>query len=134
MAKIVEDLLQHLTDNVEVRALVDLRVHAHHVPERSLYPFIWLSRSGRETDRDHDGQGGLTRHDYDIEAVSDDQAEAEDVADAVHDALAGHRGTFGARDVQGVFVEDQDDDYVPRGTGGDDGLLVVAQRVTIWST
>lgn len=133
MASVGEDLIAFLIDDPTVTNLVGRRVHANHVPQKSKYPLIWLARSGKEKDRDMDGQGGLTRHLYDLECISPDLGEAEDVADAVDDRLAGHRGTFGARTVQGVFIEDQDDEYIPRGTGGDDGLMTVAQQITIWS-
>lgn len=134
MASVTEDLIAFLLSDADVTHLVGQRVHANHVPEKSSYPHIWLARSGKEKDRDLDGQGGITRHLFDLECISPDLGDAQDVADAVDDRLAGHRGTFGTRRVQGVFLDDQDDDYIPRGTGGDDGLMVVAQQVTIWST
>lgn len=134
MATVTEDLIAFLTADATITNLVGQRVHANHVPEKSTYPLVWLARSGKEKDTDLDGQGGLTRHLYDIEAIGPDLGEAEDVAQAVDDRLAGHRGTFGARTVQGVFLQDQDDEYVPRGTAGDDGLMTVAQQITIWST
>lgn len=133
MASIGEDLIAFVIADSAIATLVDQRVHQNHMPEQSSYPAVWLMRSGKEKDRDLDGQGGIVRHTFDVEALSPDMDEAEELGDALENRLAGHKGTFGARTVQGVFVDDADDDYIPRGNAGDDGISVVAQQVTIWA-
>lgn len=136
MATVGEDLIAYLVANSGVNNLVGNRVHANRVPETSKYPLIWLARGGKQRDKDLEGQGGITRHLFDLECISPQLEQSLDVADAVDstDCLAGHRGTLGSRRVQGVFVEDQDEEYVPRGNADDEGLFVAALQVTIWST
>ena len=134
MATIAEDLRTFLLVDQDITALVDGRVHQAKMPEQSRYPAVWFARAGRNEPLDLDGTGGLTQHRFDLECLSTDLAQAEDLADATWSYLHGHRGTFGTRSVQGVFLSDQDEDYIPRGAAGDDGIHAVAIAAVIWST
>ena len=113
------------------------RVHQNTIPQLQAknYPRCWFQRSATDDHLNLDGsRGGLVVYQYDAECISDTLASAITAADAIRTTLNGKRGTFGAGSVKGVFVEDQSDEYVPRGTGEDAGLHVCALRVRIFST
>jgi hypothetical protein len=108
------------------------------MPEQSRYPAIWYARAARDEQLTHDGapsgSGGLTQHRFNLECLSTDLANAEDLAEAAWSYLHGHRGAMGERTVQGVFCANQDDDYIERGAAGDEGIHTAAIAVVIWST
>lgn len=113
------------------------RVHQNVVPEHqgNTFPRCWYGRASRVDDLDLDGtRGELSESEYDVECISTNIDQAIAAADAIRTNLNGKRGTFGAMTVKGVFVEDQDDDYIPRGTGEDAGAHVSALRIRIFST
>lgn len=101
-------------------------------PEYPPHPRIWYGRNGSNEELTLDAAGGLVEHTFDVEVISDDLDECQDIASVVKRYLHGKRGTFGTQTVQGVFVEDQTDDYVPRGLSGEEGLHVAALSVNIW--
>lgn len=95
-------------------------------------PRIWYSCSNSDEELDIGGSGGLVESEFDIEVVSDDLDEAQDIAAAVKRLLNGKRGTFGTQTVQGVFVSDQTDEYVPRSLADETGYTVVGLRARIF--
>lgn len=66
-----------------------------------------------------------------LECAALDLDQAQALADAVGDALSDYRGTFGDMTVQGVFVEDQSDDYEPYYSQGDEGVFMAALQIRI---
>jgi hypothetical protein len=101
-------------------------------PEEPEHPRIWYGRSGSNEDVDLAGAGGLVEDTFDVEVISDDLDEAQDIAMVVKRFLNGKRGTFGGGSVQGIFVQDHNDDYIPRGISDESGLNVAALSVSIW--
>ena len=101
-------------------------------PENPPLPRIFYSRSSGEQDLFLDGDAGLTNETWDIEIISDSVDEAQDIAAAVKTLLHGKRGTFGTQTVQGVFITDHNDDYVPKSPAADEGYCVAALSATIW--
>jgi hypothetical protein len=113
------------------------RVHQNIVPEHqgNVFPRCWYQRLRRQDDLDLDGtRGESSESEYTVECQSVTLSEAIAAADAIRTALNGKRGTFGSMSVKGVFVEDQDDSYEPRGIGADEWAHVSALRVRIFST
>ena len=133
-----EDFIDFLLASTNITSRVATRVHQAMMPEPSRFPAIWFAISGKDRgfSRTHDGgtTDTLARYTFDVEYLSTGLDRAQDLGDAADDLLDGYRGTFGNRSVQAVFISDQDDEYVPRGTGGDFGIHVVAQRITIITT
>ncbi len=113
------------------------RVSQNKVPQHieNQFPRIWFTRSDRFDYTDLDGtKGGMVLSTFDLECISDDVDQALDLADAVYEVLHAYRGSFGAGTVKGCFVDSQDDDYVPKGIGDDEGLHVAAQSLRIFHT
>lgn len=95
-------------------------------------PRIWFSRSIQNEEVDLSGTGGLEQSSWDIEVQSDSIGTAQQLASVVKRYLNGKRGVFGTQTVQGVFVSDHDDNYVPRSVSSEDGIYVAAMSADIW--
>ncbi len=95
-------------------------------------PRIWFQRDSEHEETDLSGAGGLIESRWNIEVHTDEDDNRFDIADAIKRRMNGYYGAFGSRKVQGVFIEDHDDDYFPRGVGSEDGLYVAALTATIW--
>lgn len=123
-----------IADSTGVEALVSGRIHQNNVPESIVHPRVWFTRAASFEEVDNDGNGGLTDSSWDIECHALTLDAAESVADAVKTLLNGHRGAFGGDTVQGIFVEDHDDDYLPKGLGEDDNnhIHVASISAQIW--
>lgn len=137
MADIAENLRSVIVNSTAILAVMPTAAEPHAVeqsgnPESPDHPRIWYGRSGANEELDLSGTGGLTQQTFDLEVISDDLDQAQDIAAAVKKYLNGKRGTFGSGTVQGVFVNDQSDDYLPRGISDESGLAVAAINITIW--
>jgi len=103
------------------------------VPEQIVTPYIWFSRGSTEDLDTLDASPGeqpfMTA--FNVEAISDDLDEAQDIAAALKARLNKYRGAFADSTVKGIFVTDHNDDYYPRGLGADEGRHVAALRVEI---
>jgi len=97
-------------------------------------PRIWFQRDQSNETTDLSGTGGLVESRWNIEVHSNSDDNRFNIMDAVKRRMNGYLGTFGSRSVQGVFIEDHDDDYFPRGVGTEDGLYVAAASAVIWFT
>lgn len=128
------------TEIMAASTTLGLRVHQNIIPEHQ-GPLVgsevrcWYQRLLRQDDLDLDSsRGELSESEYTVECISLDLAAAITAADAIRVALNGKRGTFGSSSVKGVFVNNQDDSYEPRGIGADAWAHVSAQVVRIFST
>lgn len=126
-----EDLRSFLLSSTGVTAAVANSttpgvIEQNTIREYAPSPRIWYQRRNENEDLDLGGTGGIIESNWDIECHSEDPDEPFTIAAAVKSALHGHRGTFGSGSVQGVFVEDHDDDYIPKGVGSEEGLYVAS--------
>jgi hypothetical protein len=132
MADLATNLRSFLLATPAVTDIVEDRVHQSRVPQGSEFPHIWFGRTGSE--RDQSIEGGSCRplfQTFALECAALDLDQAQTLADAVGDALSDYRGTFGDMTVQGVFVEDQSDDYEPYYSQGDEGVFMAALQIRI---
>lgn len=104
-------------------ALIDTRCHENRAPEEYDGPYVFFARSTTQDEPALDDAVGTTpfREIYDVECISIDLGEAESIAAVVRSGNL-FRGTFGIGRVQGVFVRDHKQDYLPRGIASDDAL------------
>lgn len=107
-------------------------VQVNHISQGASSTRIWLSRRASDEEVDLGGNGGLIESYFDIEAMSEDIDTAQDLAQAIKEALNGYRGVMGAQPVQAVFVADHTDDYLPRNQDDDLGLHIASLDVQIW--
>ena len=132
MTAIGEDIRTWLLTDSSITAMVGstaaaARIHQNKAPQNESTPYIWYGRATTNNEDAIDDPAGTLPFSqiFDIEAISDDIDEALDLADLLK---AKHlaRGTLGTGSVQGVFVTDHADDYIPRGDNSDDGRHVAA--------
>lgn len=115
MASIAENLLAFLKATPAISAIAGTRVHYSSVPQETDYPYVWFQRRSTEDIYgcmdDSPGQSpGLVT--FDLECCSDNIHQAQSLADAVRSRHR-YRGAVGGQTVQVMFVEDQNDDYIP---------------------
>lgn len=128
------DLRAFILDDVDCLPLLRDRVHQDTIPqEHATYPRVWYQRRGRESTHCLDDTGGPYKHTYDLEVIAETPESRDAVADALWGRLDGYAGDLGSHRAQGVFVEDQDEDYVPKAIAADAGLFVAAMSVVIWT-
>ena len=107
-------------------------VEQNKVRETAPSPRIWFQRDNETEMLDLSNEGGLVESHWNLEVHTEDDDTRFDIADAVKQRFNGYLGVFGSRKVEGVKIEDHEDDYFPRGVGEEDGLYVAAMAATIW--
>jgi hypothetical protein len=129
-----ENLRAYLAADSTVRKLVGGRIHENHVPQPYVGDYIWFAFAGGESERTLSGDSAaLFRVRFDLECIARSISQARRIAAAVFAALEGYaRGaTFGDTTLQGIFVEEQPDEYLPRGVLADSGLHVASKSVEV---
>ncbi len=133
MTTVGEDLIAFLiADTTGVNATVSGRIHQNVVPEGSAFPHIWLGRTEQEKVRTHDKTGGLNQARFDIECMGTGAGSSIELADQVKARLDEYQGAFGNSRSQAIFVEDHDDDYIPKANSADEGIHSADLDVKIW--
>jgi hypothetical protein len=132
---ITEDLRAYLIAEPSITAIVDDRVHYLHPPQKYKGAYIWLARSSIDTDTqtlDESDKPYADEESFTIECISTTHNESQNLASAVK-RLSGRHGisTFGNGRCQCLMVDSHSDDYIPHGTGGDDGRDVAALDITV---
>lgn len=133
MSDVGINLRKHLLGDAAIAAVVGERIHQNKVPQGFDRPTIWFMRRTTENEEDLACEAGEQpfRQTFDLEVATYDIDTTIDTATLVRSRLHNHRGEFGDGKVQGVFVEDHDDDYFPKTGSSDDGLHVAALSITI---
>jgi len=137
MADIGENLRTVIIGSTAIRAVLTNYAQIGAV-EQDTYrespplPRIWFSRSIQNAEVDLSGTAGLEESSWDIEVQDDEIGTAQNIAAVVKKYLNGKYGSFGTQTVQGVFVHDHDDQYVPRSISSEDGIYVAAMSADIW--
>lgn len=133
MADVATRLRTFCLADTTIATAVGVRMSQGVVAQPLATPYIWFSRARTEDVDTLDAAAGEAAfmHEFDIEAISDDLDEAQDIAAALKTRLNKYRGAFADSTVKGIFVTDQNDDYYPRGLGDDEGRHVAAIRVEI---
>lgn len=127
------DFRSFLLAQSDLVAVVGQHVHVNHVPQEIEAPYVWASRATTSHERTLDQAQGEQpfEEQWDVEAISDDLGEAQQLGELLR-GLDCAKGAFGAGTIQLMLLEDQSDDYVPRGIPSDTGWAVCAFRVTIF--
>ena len=112
-----------------IAALVGNRAHYTKIPknQKNLFTRLFLRRSNRNTLGNIDGSGkeDYCEDDFDLEVISNNPSEVAIISDKLWSDVNLHYGSItSTKTVKGMFLENQDDDYEPKGTGGDLGLDV----------
>lgn len=132
MTVLPEDLKTYITASTSISNVIGTRCHYNQVPQSSAYPHVWIQRQSIDEELDMSGTGGLANTTFILECSSTGLSEAYSLADKVRARLHGVSGTIGNTTARGVFVADQDEDYIPRNNDADEGIHVAALSVTVW--
>lgn len=132
-----QNFREFLKADSTIQKLVGSRIHEDKVPKLDglkTEPFIWFAR--RQTIRQEtlDSQNGELPGEviYDLECAAGNQFHGKQLAAALEARCSCYRGTFGDSTAKGMFVRDQDDDYIPKAGGGDTGVFVAAFDVQVF--
>ncbi len=135
MADTAEDLRTFLLADATILATVASRCGQVRAMQDWTEPYIVFFRTGVDSDTERlANQSTGTkpfREFFDIECISDNLDEAADLAERIKTIGDQFSGTFGGTTVQGIFVEDHDDDYQPRSISDDESNYVTALRVEV---
>lgn len=133
MADVAENLRAFLMADATVAALIGNRLYQDHVPEGTKRPFAAYQITGSRRERCLDDAVGTSPFSwtFNVDAVGDRRTDANNVRNAINGALDAYDGTFGDTTVDGVFCEDQSDDYEPFSIPADSGLHVASQIVEV---
>lgn len=137
MSDVAQNVIALLKAESTVNKWAGTRFHEDHVPQLrgiKTEPFVWLAlrqTTGAET---LDSSAGEAPPEYifDVECVAGRQYDGKQLASAVRTKLNCYRGAMSDLTAKGIFVRDQDNDYIPKATGGDSGLFVAAYDVQVW--
>lgn len=131
MASVGVDFCKFLKANTNIAAKVGRHVYHRHVPQPAPAQFIYLKRTSFRHERCLGDTGDPAfSHTFAVEVIAENEEEADELADLIR-GLDGASGTFGGRTIQGMFVEDQDDDYEPKAIGSDLGWHIPAFSVEV---
>ena len=90
------------------------------VPQEAGPKRVWYRRSSFERDILLDAPSQIVTTEFDIECVSNDISEAQELADELKTAFHGFAGSMGGSTVLLAEVSDHDDDYTPQSLGDAD--------------
>jgi hypothetical protein len=127
------DLRTFLLAQFAIANIVGTSAHHNHVPQSREALYIWFARAQILQDRTLDQAQGTPpfQESWDLECVADNLDDLDTLSDAVR-GLDCAKGTFGAGTIQLVLVEDQSEDYLPRGVESDEGLHIAPLRLEIF--
>lgn len=133
VATFAENFRVFLLAKPAIAAVVTTHVHVGSVPQEIVPPYLYLQRARANHERTLDQTQGEVpfEEQWDLEAIADTPADLAALSEAVR-GIDCARGTFGAGTMQSLFLEDQADDYIPKGVYSDEGLDVAAWTVTIY--
>lgn len=134
MSVIAEDIRAFLLADANISSDVGgARIEQNKQIEKYEGMFIWYARSGNGQERSLDDAAGAAhfRELFDLDVVGLDVAAVDALGKRIRDKDA-TRGTFGAGTIQGLFVTDQADDYIPRAVGADDGFHIASMQLEIF--
>lgn len=112
-----------------IAAKVGKRVHSGKVPrnQKNNFPRLYLQRTAKESlvDLDGNGRGELLTDTFDLEVISNASSDVVIISDLMWRDIHCLFGSIATtQTVKGILLESQDDDYEPKGVGGDFGLDV----------
>lgn len=97
-------------------------------------PYLWFSKRLTNYSNCIDDANGAapTSVSFDVESIAPVLSESQDIAELVRARCHMYRGAFDDTTVKGVFVREQDDEYVPRGMGSNEGLFATVFDVEVF--
>jgi len=133
-----KDLITFFTTTTyvaSVQPLIANRMHYGRVPEKqaNVFPRLFFERSNHEDFADIDGtKGNYIEDTFNLEVISNQSSDLDIVSDKIWEDVNLYYGAVSSDvTVKGIFIEDQRDDYEPKGIGGDLGLDVASFQMRV---
>lgn len=120
-----------LRSNSTISTFCSDRIHYQVLPQKSVYPHIYIARSGKDNESLLDGDDGVTTEYFTVEVVS--QTFNEDACDAIEDVLGGLTCVYDGVEVHCSNVDDVDDNYVFK-SADSDALFLHGFKVAVYCT
>jgi hypothetical protein len=116
---------------------VENRIYPQKAPQQGRdFPQLTYSRVNTERDQTLDGRDNLSSARMEISAWALRQAEAADLAEDIRQIMDGFKGTWEAEEqdftIDGVFLDDQRDNYHPPHNADDVGVYSVTLEFSVW--
>lgn len=92
---------------------------------------VWFKRATESKELLLNGDVFYSTTNFDVEVISEDLAEAQELAAEIKDAIHGYRGSFGGQYCMMAEWTDHNDDYDVMGLGYDENKNVAALSVSI---
>lgn len=121
-----------LAENTTVAEKVSDRIHYQQLPQKSVYPHIYLARNGRDTEALVSGEDGIVIERYIAELVTATRFD-EALCDAVQSVLTTLECSYEGVTVHLTELEDVDDNYVFK-SADSDALFLHGFRVAVYFT
>jgi hypothetical protein len=140
MATIGEDIRAHLIGSTVMAGPLPNYLQRHVIEQNTMAETppskrIWYRRAGQNDDLAMSKESGVVTSEWDLEIFAPNDTDVCAIADVVKTRLDGLQGTMGGRSVMGAFVDDHDDDYLPRGVADEtEAINMAALRITIFTT
>jgi hypothetical protein len=120
----------------DIAPLIAGRVHVGKVPKNqsNKFPRIFLKRSNKESECDIDGtKNNFITDTFDLEIISNSSSDIMKLTDELWKDVHCHFGSISSsQTVKGILLESQDDNYEPKGTGGDIGLDIASFSMRVF--
>lgn len=135
---IASALSSFLKANTDISLKVGSRVYRAVAPQPAIEPYLVIQRIGGRRARHMTAVSGLAGSTVQIKCVADDPIVADDLAEAVREALDHFIGTMGTppntATVQAAFLELPIDLFEPPRDASDRGTHVAMVAAEIWHT
>lgn len=110
------------------------RIQVNVNDQEAATPRVYIQQSSyTDDDMLYSGADGMPNTSFDVEVIDEDITDCLSISQTIRKALKGYHGAFGSTWALGVFVEDHDDNYIPKGIDTDENFNVSALSVTIMS-
>lgn len=124
-------LVLALNTNSEISSKVSNRIHYQQLPQKSVYPHLYLARSSRDVEGLIDGEDDVVVERYVVELVAN--YFDTDLCDAVQQVLSDLECSYEGVTVHLVDLEDVDDNYVFK-SADSDALFIHGFRIAVYLT
>jgi len=120
----------------DIASRVSNRIHFGIVPKNQAnnFPRMFLSRSSKDTKPNMDGTGKTDYCDegFDLEVISNASSDILVITDLLWENVNCHFGFItSTKLVKGMFLSNQDDEYIVKGIGNDIGLDIAAFNLRV---
>lgn len=131
----IEEVLPSLIQfDVAITSLIGQKFYPFKAPQNTPFPIAVYQRVETGLNQTLDGANALTRGKFQVQAIAKTFTEAKSITAAFRRKLHGYRGTVGTTTIQGIFAQDERDEYVVPQSDDDTGWFVTTLDLQIWFT